>query len=143
MSIHFRTPLLVLTLCGVALSAETAIAQVDEIIVTATHREESIQDVPLAITALGSEQLEEAGIFDATTIALNIPGMAYAEFAPGQALIAIRGITSADDGAGLDNSVALFLDGIYIGRQAGINFDMFDLERIEVLKGTPRDAVRP
>ncbi len=114
----------------------TAAAQeLEEVIVTAQHREQNIQDVPLAITALGTEQLEAAGIFDGTTIAMNVPGMAYAEFAPGQVLIAIRGITSADDGAGLDNSVALFLDGIYIGRQAGINFDMFDLERIEVLKG--------
>ena len=109
--------------------------QLEEIIVTATHREVSLQDVPFAVTALRSEELEAAGIFDATTIALNVPGMAYAEFSPGQALISIRGITSADDGAGLDNSVALFLDGVYIGRQAGINFDMFDLERIEVLKG--------
>jgi len=116
-------------------SLPAAAQQLEEIIVTATHREESIQDVPLAITALGAQELEAAGIFDATTIALNVPGMAYAEFSPGQALIAIRGITSADDGAGLDNSVALFLDGVYIGRQAGINFDMFDLERIEVLKG--------
>ena len=114
----------------------TAAAQeLEEVIVTAQHREQNIQDVPLAITALGTEQLEAAGIFDGTTIAMNVPGMAYAEFAPGQVLIAIRGITSADDGAGLDNSVALFLDGVYIGRQAGINFDMFDLERIEVLKG--------
>jgi iron complex outermembrane recepter protein len=116
--------------------AVSAVAQeLDEIIVTATHREQNIQDVPFAVTAIGSQQLEAAGIFDATTMALNVPGMAYAEFSPGQALIAIRGITSADDGAGLDNSVALFLDGVYIGRQAGINFDMFDLERVEVLKG--------
>jgi len=109
--------------------------QLDEIIVTATHREQNIQDVPIAVTALGGQQLEDAGIFDPTTIALNVPGMSYAEFAPGQALISIRGITSADDGAGLDNSVGLFLDGVYIGRQGGINFDLFDLERIEVLKG--------
>ena len=114
----------------------TAYAQeLEEVIVTAQFREQNIQDVPIAITALSAHQLDAAGIFDGTTIAMNIPGMAYAEFAPGQVLISIRGITSADDGAGLDNSVALFLDGVYIGRQAGINFDMFDLERIEVLKG--------
>jgi len=112
-----------------------AFAQLEEIVVTATHREESIQDVPISITAMSSEELDAAGIFDATTVALNVPGMQVAEFSPGQTLISIRGISSVDDGAGLDNSVALFLDGVYIGRQAGINFDMFDLERIEVLKG--------
>lgn len=120
---------------ALALTAPAIAQQLEEIVVTATHREESIQDVPLAVTALSSADLEAAGIFDATTIALSVPGMAYSEFSPGQALISIRGITSADDGAGLDNSVALFLDGVYIGRQAGINFDMFDLERIEVLRG--------
>jgi len=118
-----------------AQDAEEASGGLEEVIVTATYREQNIQDVPIAITALSAQQLDAAGIFDGTTIAMNVPGMAYAEFAPGQVLISIRGITSADDGAGLDNSVALFLDGIYIGRQAGINFDMFDLERIEVLKG--------
>ena len=61
--------------------------------------------------------------------------MSYGEFSPGQALISLRGVSSADDGAGLDNSVALFLDGVYIGRNASINFDMFDLERLEVLRG--------
>lgn len=120
---------------AVLFSLPTAAQQLEEIVVTATHREESIQDVPIAVTALGSADLEAAGIFDATTVAMNVPGMAFAEFAPGQSLISLRGITSVDDGAGLDNSVALFLDGVYIGRQAGINFDLFDLERIEVLKG--------
>lgn len=123
-------------IAAVSFLTNVAVAQqLEEIIVTATHREQSLQDIPFAVTALSSEELQAAGIFDSTTIALNVPGMAYAEFSPGQALIAIRGITSADDGAGLDNSVALFLDGIYIGRQAGITFNMFDLDRIEVLKG--------
>ena len=107
----------------------------EEVVVTAQYREQNIQDVPISVTALSSEMIEAAAIFDPTTLASNVPGMAYAEFAPGQALISLRGITSIDDGAGLDNSVTLFLDGVYIGRQAGINFDMFDLERVEVLKG--------
>ncbi len=107
----------------------------EEVIVTAQYRAENIQDVPITITALGETALKKSDIFDAATISQHVPGVAYAEFAPGQALISIRGITSTDDGAGLENSSALFLDGVYIGRTASINFDMFDLERIEVLKG--------
>jgi len=107
----------------------------EEIIVTAQHKEENIQDIPISVTAIGSDAIAKADIFDATGIALHTPGLSFSEFAPGQAIPALRGISSADDGAGLDNSVALFLDGVYIGRGASINFDMFDLERIEVLRG--------
>lgn len=109
--------------------------QIEEIIVTATHRAENLQEIPVTVTALGGADMERADIFDAATVALRIPGMAYGEFSPGQAIVSLRGISSADDGAGLDNSVALFLDGVYIGRNASINFDMFDLERLEVLRG--------
>jgi iron complex outermembrane receptor protein len=122
-------------LAALIATAPAVAQQLEEVVVTAQYREQNIQDVPIAVTAIGAQQIEAAGIFDATTIAMNVPGMAYAEFSPGQAIISMRGITSVDDGAGLDNSVALFLDGVYIGRQAGIQFDMFDLERIEVLKG--------
>ncbi|MFT5574055.1 MAG: iron complex outermembrane receptor protein [Cryomorphaceae bacterium] len=115
-------------------------SQIEEVVVTAQHRTQSIQDVPITVTAISAEQLEAANIFDAGSLATNVPGMTLGEFAPGQSLISLRGVSSADDGAGLDNSVALFLDGIYIGRNAGINFDMFDLERIEVLKG-PQGAL--
>ncbi len=107
----------------------------EEIIVTATLRSASVQDVPLTVTVLGGEQIEKADIHDGYGIAINTPGLAFAEFAPGQAQFSMRGVGSGDDGAGLDNSVALFLDGVYIGRGAGVNFDMFDLERVEVLKG--------
>ena len=122
---------------AVALAApvSTRAQQLEEIVVTATHREESLQQVPVTVTALGGDLLADADIFDATTVALHVPGMTYGEFSAGQAIISLRGINSADDGAGLDNSVALFLDGVYIGRGAAINFDMFDMERIEVLRG--------
>ena len=120
---------------SVALPITAAAQRVEEIVVTATHRAENLQDVPVTVTALSGDMLAKADIFDATTVALHVPGMAYGEFAPGQAIISLRGISSADDGAGLDNSVALFLDGVYIGRNASINFDMFDLERLEVLRG--------
>ncbi|GAC06197.1 TonB-dependent receptor [Paraglaciecola chathamensis] len=122
-----------------ALSQEKADTTTDgklEVIkVTAQHRTQSIQDVPLTISAISGVELEKADINDAAGIALSVPGFAYSEFAPGQAILSMRGINSADDGAGIDNSVGLFLDGVYIGRGAAINFDMFDLERIEVLKG--------
>ena len=107
----------------------------EEIVVTAQHRAENLQTVPVTVSALSSELLEKGDIFDPASVAINVPGMAYAEFSPGQSIISMRGISSADDGAGLDNSVSLFLDGVYIGRLASINFDMFDLERIEVLRG--------
>ncbi|MEM9529733.1 MAG: TonB-dependent receptor [Pseudomonadota bacterium] len=119
-----------------ALAPGLAFSQaLEEVVVTAQHRQENLQSIPVTVSALSSAQLEAAGIFDPASVAINVPGMAYAEFAPGQALISMRGISSVDDGAGLDNSVSLFLDGVYIGRLASINFDMFDLERIEVLRG--------
>jgi iron complex outermembrane receptor protein len=137
-----RTPLYlatrrISTLCaGIAMaSAVPAMAQLEEVIVTAQHRAENVQEIPIAVTALNAELLHRADIFDIGSIAQNTPGLSYAEFSPGQASVTMRGIGSADDGAGLDNSVAMFLDGVYIGRGASINFDMFDLERIEVLRG--------
>ncbi len=114
--------------------------KIDEIIVTSTLRAKNVQDVPLSVAVLGMGQIDKADIHGGEGIANNVPGMQYSEFAPGQALFSMRGVGSFDDGAGLDNSVALFLDGVYIGRGAGVNFDMFDLERIEVLKG-PQGAL--
>ena len=110
-------------------------SKLEEVVVTAQHREQNLQDVPISVSAISAQDLNEAQVFGATEIAYRVPGMAYAEFAPGQAVISMRGISSADDGAGMDNSVVMFLDGVYIGRLANINFEMFDLERIEVLRG--------
>lgn len=120
---------------AIAQDSEEAAEGLEEVLVTATHRTENIQDIPISVTAISGVEMDKADIFDPATIALRVPGMTYGEFSPGQAVISLRGVSSADDGAGLDNSIALFLDGVYIGRIAAINFDMFDLERLEVLRG--------
>ena len=108
--------------------------QLEEVVVTSTYREQSLQDIPIAVTALGGDLMVKEDIFDLTGISLNTPNFSFAEFAPGQTIPVMRGIGSADDGAGLDNSIAIFLDGVYIGRGAGNNFEMFDLERVEVVR---------
>ncbi|WP_339668163.1 TonB-dependent receptor [Dasania marina] len=120
---------------GAGLSTGLQAAKLEEVLVTAQHRAENVQDVPIAISAISGAELAKADIFDASSIAARVPGLSYAEFSPGQGNPSMRGITSSDDGAGLDNSVSLFLDGVYIGRGAAINFDMFDLQRLEVLRG--------
>ncbi|WP_435211129.1 TonB-dependent receptor [Luminiphilus sp. nBUS_16] len=109
--------------------------QLEEVIVTSTYREENLQDIGVAVTAISGDELNDAQIFGPTELAFRVPGMAYAEFAPGQAIISMRGVSSADDGPSMDNSVVMFLDGMYVGSIASISQEMFDVERIEVLRG--------
>lgn len=107
----------------------------EEVVVTAQHREQNLQDVPIAITAIGSEELRAADISDLNAISLRTPGFSMGSFNQAQPQLFIRGVGSNADGASEDASVVVFLDGVYLGRTAGQAFDLFDLERIEVLRG--------
>lgn len=115
--------------------AQAEQSELEVIEVTAQFRTENVQDVPIAISVLNSDTLNELDIVDAAAMSHRVPGFTLGEFAPGQSLFSIRGIVSADDGAGMDSSVVAFLDGIYIGRLANIDLDLFDIERIEILRG--------
>ncbi|MDP2212860.1 TonB-dependent receptor [Phenylobacterium sp.] len=133
---------------GVAVAAllagQTAVAQeardpggntLEEVIVTAQRRAQSLQDVPVTVTAFGAEQVEQARIREVQDVATLTPGLQFDAFPSSQPRIAIRGIGSSDRGAAGDPSAAVFLDEIYVGRPAAVAFDAFDVERIEVLKG--------
>lgn len=110
-------------------------AGVDTIIVTAQKREQSLQDVPIPITVMGADKLRDERIFRMDEVADQVPGFTATLFSVGQPGLTMRGIGSSEDGAGGDNSVAVFLDGVYMARGSSQVFDLFDLERIEVLRG--------
>ncbi len=108
---------------------------IEEIIVTAQKRSENLQDAPLAITAIAGGMLREDDISNLQDIGNRTPGMTFAAFSPGQPEIAIRGIGSKEDGASASASVVVSVDGVYIAARTAQVFDIFDLERVEVLRG--------
>ncbi len=118
-----------------AAADQDAAAGLEEIVVTANRREENLQSVPLSITAFSGAELQAQGISDLKGITERTPGFTMGEFNPGQTQLYIRGIGSNEDGAGGDQSVVVFVDEVYIGRSAGQDVDLFDLERVEVLRG--------
>lgn len=109
-------------------------AKIENIVVTAQRREENLQDVPIAITALSAEQLSAAGIDGAAGLSLVTPGLYYAGQGP-FAQPTIRGVGTSLAGPSTDANVAIYVDGIYQPNQIANLFDFNNIERIEVLKG--------
>jgi iron complex outermembrane receptor protein len=116
-------------------SAAFADADLEEVVVTAQRRSESLQTIPIAITAVSAADMERNGIHELGTLAQQVPGLTFSPFSPGQNIISLRGVSSNDDGAGTDNSVGVFIDDVYHGRVSNINAEMFDVDRVEVLRG--------
>ena len=111
--------------------------KVETVTVTARRREELIQDVPGAVTAFSGAQLEKAGIPDITGLADLIPNTTLkTSRATNTTLTAfIRGIGQQDPVAGYEQGVGIYLDDVYLARPQGALTDIYDLARIEVLRG--------
>jgi iron complex outermembrane receptor protein len=109
----------------------------DEIVVTARRRDEQLKDVPIAVSALSSERLEQTGAADITALQQQTPN-ATVQVARGSnsTLISfIRGIGQQDPLWGFEPGVGLYIDDVYVARPQGAVLDIFDIERIEVLRG--------
>ena len=109
----------------------------EEVIVTARRREEQLQDVPIAITAFSGEALVLRGAADIAELAQSVPSVTLeASRATNSTLTAfIRGVGQQDPLAGFEQGVALYVDDVYIARPQGALLDIYDVERIEVLRG--------
>jgi len=110
--------------------------ELEEVVVTAQKRAQDLQDVPIAVTAMDATALRQAGIEDVKGIAQRTPGFSMGTFMAAQPQLFIRGIGSNGDSAGGgEQSVAMFIDGVYINRSAGGSMELFDLASVEVLRG--------
>src|SRR5690625_3599158 len=116
---------------------DTRNVALEEVIITAQKRQESIQMTPVAVTAFTAEGLESLGVVDVGGIAERVPNtMLVQQPSSNVNLVAsIRGIHSTEVSLAQDAKVGLYLDGVYIGKSSGAIFDIADLERVEVLRG--------
>ncbi|WP_440959910.1 TonB-dependent receptor [Oceanicaulis sp. LC35] len=123
---------------AVAQEASASAEQVRDVVtVTARRREESLKDVPVAVSALSSEQLDQIGAPDITALQALTPN-ATVQVARGSnsTLISfIRGVGQQDPLWGFEPGVGLYVDDVYVARPQGAVLDIFDIERIEVLRG--------
>lgn len=108
---------------------------IEEIVVTAQKRAQSLQDIPLAVTVFTGDVLREDDILSLQDIGNRTPGLLFSAFSVGQPEITIRGVGTKEDGAAASDSTIVSIDDVYIAARTAQVFDIFDLERIEVLRG--------
>jgi len=118
-----------------ALAPCVASAQLEEVIVTAQKRAESIQDVGISISALSSQQLEDLGVKNTVDIAQQIPGLHLFTYSPAFTVFSLRGVSQNNFQDNLEAPVAVYLDGAYIASMNALNMQLFDMDRVEVLRG--------
>ena len=115
----------------------TPAADDDVIIVTARRREERLVDVPVAVSAISGEELAQRGALDITDVGQTVPNVTLeASRATNSTLSAfIRGIGQQDPVSGFEQGVGIYLDDVYLNRPQAAVLDIYDVERIEVLRG--------
>ena len=116
----------------------TVLSQVlEEIVVTAQKREQSLQDVGISVTAFSKDQLRKLGMTNTQQLQEHVPGLMVTGYGGGATTVfTVRGSGQLDFGDQQESPVAIYRDGAYISYIAGVGFNFFDLERIEVLRGS-------
>ncbi|WP_339639009.1 TonB-dependent receptor [uncultured Haliea sp.] len=123
---------------GMSMASQAQVTALEEVIVTAQKRAESSQETPISITALTSDALTQRRIENTQDLIGQVPGVAgfNAPGSRGATSLAIRGFGGGSPAnLSLDPAVAVYLDGVYVGKMQGSAMDVAELERIEVLRG--------
>ena len=116
-----------------AISSGANAAELEEIIVTAQKRAESLQDVPVSLTAISGTKISEAGLHSFGELSTYIPNLSITENAV-NTIIEMRGI-SIGANQSFEQSVGVFVDGIHYGKGRQIRTGLFDIEQAEVVRG--------
>ena len=115
-------------------AAPAASGEIEEIVVTAQRRSENLQSVPISVTALTASRLTSAGVLTTNALPELTPALTLAD-SVGFLEPKIRGIGNTSAGPGVENSVATYVDGVYISSAPGSLLSLSNIERVEVLKG--------
>ncbi|WP_226662345.1 TonB-dependent receptor [Microbulbifer aggregans] len=107
----------------------------EEVTVTAQRKSQNLQSVPIAVSAFGEEAMERGNMLDVEDISAMTPGFSLSSYNPVTPQPYIRGVGTNSSSVGDDASVGVFIDEVYAGRAGGYRADMFDVERVEVLRG--------
>lgn len=110
----------------------------EEIVVTARKREESLEDIPIALTAFTEEDFASLNLSELIDIGRNVPNLFIGNFGNGNQnhiSVFMRGVGTQDHIITVDSAVGLYLDGVYLGRQVGSNLGLANIERVEVARG--------
>ncbi|HEY5972362.1 MAG TPA: TonB-dependent receptor [Pseudoxanthomonas sp.] len=142
LSLALRGAVLSLALPGLALAQETTAPAapdeptlLDTMVVTAQKREQQVEEVPIAITAYSGEFMDKLGITGLGQLAGYVPGLQVQEQSPNNPGFVIRGITSDSGDPKEAPRVSVFQDGVSISSSRGASVELFDMERVEVLRG--------
>ncbi|MBT8080308.1 MAG: TonB-dependent receptor [Gammaproteobacteria bacterium] len=133
---HHTKALCALLSALLAFTVPAATAQVlEEIVVTAQKREQNIQDVGIAITALSGTQLQELNLDNMQEISQQIPGLQLQTFTPSFTIFNLRGISQNNFTDNLEAPIAVYVDDVYVSSMNAVGMQMYDMERVEVLRG--------
>ncbi|WFL78433.1 TonB-dependent receptor [Altererythrobacter arenosus] len=118
---------------------DSAIGALNTIVVTGTKTQnaENVQDVPVAVTAFNAKSLEALKVRDIQSLSYSAPNVSLDQIGTsrGQANFSIRGLGINSSIPSIDPTVGVFVDGVYLGLNAGVVFDLFDLDSVEILRG--------
>ena len=138
MKLHVQKTLIAAVVAGASVTSGVVNAQLEEVVVTAERREASIQDTPISMQALTSDQIENRGIVNLSDLFVSAAGVSGYE-APssrGNMSLNIRGVGSGNaNSPSTDPAIGLYVDGVFIGKGISNGVDAIDLERIEILRG--------
>ncbi|KUJ81577.1 MULTISPECIES: TonB-dependent receptor [Microbulbifer] len=107
----------------------------EEVTVTAQRKSQNLQDVPIAVSAFSGEAMERGNMLNVDDVSAMTPGFSLSTYNPVTPQPYIRGVGTNSSSVGDDASVGVFIDEVYAGRAGGYSADMFDVQRVEVLRG--------
>jgi iron complex outermembrane recepter protein len=110
-------------------------AALDDIVVTAQRREQTLQDVPVAVSVFSGDFIERSRTATISDLVAFTPGVSGTTVAQTTPRITVRGVSTEDFGAGSDPALGIYVDDVYLGRGVSSVADLFDVARVEIVKG--------